>query len=155
MQRKPGVPSESNPRTGLYKELIDAGEDLVSLHALMAPRPVLVSGGTEDPPRNWQALNHLLEVNRLLGYENRAAMTARSTHVPTPEALDRNGLDLTEDGLKQCLKVDPAEWIEAASGQAEFFGKFGGRLPAGMRDEHQNLMRRIQPYLSDDNQTAD
>lgn len=88
VERKPGVPAETNPRTGLYKELVDAGEDLVDLHALMAPRPVLVSGGTEDPPRNWQALNHLLTVNKLLGYEDRVAMTARATHVPTPEALE-------------------------------------------------------------------
>ena len=86
-ERKPGVPSDTNPRTGLYKELIEAGDDLVSLHALMAPRPVLVSGGTEDPPRNWQALNHLVAINRLLGHPRRVAMTARPTHVPTPEAL--------------------------------------------------------------------
>jgi len=88
VRRKPGVPSDANPRTGLYKELVDAGEDLVSFHALMAPRPVLVSGGTEDPPRNWQALNHLIAVNDLLGFKNRCAMTARPTHVPTPAALE-------------------------------------------------------------------
>jgi dienelactone hydrolase len=88
VQRKPGVPSADNPRTGLYKELFEAGDDLVDLHALMAPRPVLVSGGTEDPPRNWTALNHLLAVNQLLGQQNRVAMTARPTHVPTPEALE-------------------------------------------------------------------
>ena len=88
VQRKPGVPSADNPRTGLYKELFEAGNDLVDLHALMAPRPVLVSGGTEDPPRNWTALNHLLAVNELLGQQNRVAMTARPTHVPTPEALE-------------------------------------------------------------------
>jgi dienelactone hydrolase len=86
-RRKAGVPSDENPRTGLYKELVDAGEDLVDLHALMAPRPVLVSGGTEDPPRNWRALNHLGAVNKLLGRESRVAMTARPTHVPTAEAL--------------------------------------------------------------------
>jgi dienelactone hydrolase len=86
-KRKPGVPSTDNPRTGLYKELVDGGDDLVDLHALMAPRPVLVSGGTEDPPRNWQALNHLVAINRVLGKEHRVAMTARKTHVPTPEAL--------------------------------------------------------------------
>lgn len=85
--RKPGVPSETNPRTGLYKRMTEAHEDLVDLHALMAPRPVLVSGGTEDPPRNWQPLQHLLAVNKLLGYEDRVAMTARKTHVPTAEAL--------------------------------------------------------------------
>lgn len=87
-KRKAGVPSDENPRTGLYKELIDSEEDLVSLHALMAPRPVLVSGGTEDPPRNWQALNHLVEVNQVLGQKNRVAMTSRTTHVPTAEALE-------------------------------------------------------------------
>jgi dienelactone hydrolase len=87
-KRKAGVPSEKNPRTGLYKELVEAGEDLVDLHALMAPRPVMVSGGVQDPPKNWQALNHLVAVNNLLGYKNRAFLTARKTHVPTPEALE-------------------------------------------------------------------
>jgi len=88
VQRKPGIPSDENPRTGLYKELREAGEDLVSLHALMAPRPVLDSGGTEDPPRNWRALNHLIAVNEVLAHKQRVAMTARKTHVPTPEALE-------------------------------------------------------------------
>ena len=87
-QRKPGIPSDENPRTGLYRQLVDTGEDLVDLHALMAPRPVLVSGGTEDPPRNWTALNHLIAVNQRLGHENRVAMTARATHVPTAAALE-------------------------------------------------------------------
>jgi len=87
-QRKRGVPSADNPRTGLYRQMFEAGEDLVDLHALMAPRPVLVSGGTADPPRNWQALNHLAAVNEVLGCRNRVAMTSRAIHVPTPEALE-------------------------------------------------------------------
>src|SRR5690606_35909054 len=48
--RKPGVPTAENPRTGAYKRLIEQGRDLHELHALMAPRPFLVSGGSEDPP---------------------------------------------------------------------------------------------------------
>lgn len=100
VQRKPGVPSAENPRTGLYKELVDGGDDLVALHALMAPRPVLVSGGTEDPPRNWVPLNHLVAVNELLGQKQRVAMTARATHVPTPEALERE-LAFLEYWLKE------------------------------------------------------
>jgi dienelactone hydrolase len=92
VRRKPGIPSPANPRTGLYKELVDAGEDLVTLHALMAPRPVLVSGGVQDPPQNWQALNHLVAVNHLLGRKHRVFLTARKTHVPTAEALE---LELT------------------------------------------------------------
>src|ERR1043166_5428794 len=87
-KRTPGIPSDKNPRTGLYKELVDAGDDMVDLHALMAPRPVLVGGGVQDPPKNWQSLNHLIAVNDVLGQKNRAFLTARKTHVPTAEALD-------------------------------------------------------------------
>lgn len=99
-QRKAGIPSAENPRTGLYKELVESGEDLVDFHALIAPRPVLVSGGTEDPPRNWQALNHLVAVNQLLGQKNNVAMTARPTHIPTAEALAVE-LDFLEYWLKK------------------------------------------------------
>ena len=55
-------------RTGAYKKLVEGGHDLHELHALMAPRPFLVSGGSEDPPERWQALNHARAVNRLLGH---------------------------------------------------------------------------------------
>jgi dienelactone hydrolase len=102
VERKPGVPSATNPRTGLYKEMIDAGEDLVDLHTLMAPRPVLVSGGVQDPPRNWLALNHVVAVNKVLGRKQRVFMTARPTHIPTPAALQ-----LEIEFLEYFLKYAP------------------------------------------------
>ena len=88
-ERKPGVPTESNPRTGPYKQLFESGHDLHELHALMAPRPFLVSGGSEDPPERWKALNHSIAVNRLLGRENRVAMTNRPAHSPTEESNEQ------------------------------------------------------------------
>ena len=51
-----------------------------------APRPFLVSGGSEDPPSRWIALNHLVEVNRVLGYRDRVAMTTRPDHRPNAES---------------------------------------------------------------------
>ncbi len=88
-QRKPGVPTASNPRTGPYKKLYEEGHDLHELHVLMAPRPFLVSGGAEDPPERWKALNHSVAVNRLLGYENRVAMTNRPGHSPTEQSNEQ------------------------------------------------------------------
>jgi hypothetical protein len=85
-ERKPGIPTEKNPRTGPYKKLIEAGHDLHELQALMAPRPFLVSGGSEDPPQRWRALNHVVTVNDLLGYKDRVAMTNRRDHPPTAES---------------------------------------------------------------------
>jgi hypothetical protein len=88
-KRRPGVPTHENPRTGPYKELVATGHDLQELHALMAPRPFLVSGGSEDPPERWRALNHSIAVNQLLGRTNRVAMTNRKTHTPTPESNEQ------------------------------------------------------------------
>ncbi|SMO62715.1 prolyl oligopeptidase family serine peptidase [Fodinibius sediminis] len=80
--RERGIPTEDNPAKGLYPRLIEEGYDLHELHALMAPRPFLVSGGAEDPPKRWVPLNHTIAVNRLLGYENRVAMSNRPDHSP-------------------------------------------------------------------------
>ncbi len=81
--RKRGMITEQNPATGLYPRLVEEGYNLQELHALMAPRPFLVSGGAEDTPKRWVALNHAIKVNSLLGYKNRVAMTNRPMHSPT------------------------------------------------------------------------
>lgn len=88
-QRKPGVPSKDNPRTGVYKTLIETGHDLHELHALMAPRPFFVSGGSEDPVERWEALRPTVELNRALGYRFRVGMANRRDHTPTAESNEQ------------------------------------------------------------------
>ena len=80
--RKRGLITKDNPAYGLYPKLLDEEFDLHELHALMAPRPFLVSGGEEDPVKRWIPLNHTIAVNKLLGAKNRVAMTNRPTHSP-------------------------------------------------------------------------
>lgn len=70
---------------GLYPLLVKENNDLHELHALMAPRPFFVSGGSEDPPERWIPLNHTIAVNSLLGYKNRVGMTNRQDHTPGTE----------------------------------------------------------------------
>lgn len=87
--RKRGLITEDNPARGLYPKLRREGYNLTELHALMAPRPFLVSGGSEDPPERWIALNHSIRVNDLLGYKNRVAMTNRTEHSPDKESNEQ------------------------------------------------------------------
>jgi len=91
-ERKPGIPNDANPRTGPYRKMIETGRDLHELHALMAPRPFLVSGGSEDHAERWKALNHSVAVNALLGYTDRVALTTRAGHDPTPESNEQLAL---------------------------------------------------------------
>jgi len=60
--------------------------DLHELQGLMAPRPFLVSGGSEDSKQRWPALNHCIAVNQLLGFQYRVGMTNRPDHEPTAES---------------------------------------------------------------------
>lgn len=86
LTRKPGLVRADSPRTGAYRVLVERGHDLQELHALMAPRPFLVSGGAEDPPRRWAVLKHAMAVNRLLGFTGRVSMTNREKHDPNEES---------------------------------------------------------------------
>ena len=87
--RQRGLITEDNPAKGLYLKLREEGYNLMELHALMAPRPFLVSGGSEDPPERWVALNHTIKVNALLGYDKRVAMTNRPEHSPNKESNEQ------------------------------------------------------------------
>ena len=88
-QRDRGVITPERPRTGAYKRMIEGKHDLHEVQALMAPRPFLVSGGSEDPPERWRALNHARAVNKLLGHDDRVGMTNRPKHDPTEESNER------------------------------------------------------------------
>jgi phosphoenolpyruvate carboxykinase (GTP) len=63
--------------------------------------------------------------------------------VPTLAAIDRSGLDLSDQAMEALLKVDEAEWVEAVEGQHLYFEKFAERMPEGIMDEHHALAKRL------------
>ena len=87
--RPRGPLSGEHGRVGPYKTMIETKTDLHELHALICPRPFLVSGGAEDQPERWKALNHALAVNKLLGVEGRVGMSNRPEHKISPEASEQ------------------------------------------------------------------
>jgi len=66
--------------------------------------------------------------------------------VPTKNAIDRTGIDVSDAAMDQLLRVDHAEWVEAVEGQHQYFEKFGKRLPAGILEEHEALSHRLQHH---------
>ena len=63
--------------------------------------------------------------------------------VPTREALDLSGLDLTDAQLDTLLTVDAEVWAEEASLIPEFYAQFGERLPQALWGQHEALTRRL------------
>jgi len=68
--------------------------------------------------------------------------------VPTPDAIDRNGLNISDGDLAALLAVDPAEWVEAIAGQEDFFRKFGAHMPKALWDQERDLAHRIEEMIT-------
>jgi phosphoenolpyruvate carboxykinase (GTP) len=64
--------------------------------------------------------------------------------VPTQDALTLDGLDVTRATMQELLSVDPDSWTKEHADVGTFFQKFGDRLPAEIRDEHNRLRQRLQ-----------
>ena len=64
-------------------------------------------------------------------------------HVPTPDAIDLGGLDMSRESLQKLLHVDAAEWLKEVDSIREHFKQFGSHLPHVLEEELQNLIARL------------
>ncbi|MGO1884088.1 MAG: phosphoenolpyruvate carboxykinase (GTP), partial [Citricoccus sp.] len=63
--------------------------------------------------------------------------------VPTPEALDLTGLELSDADLEDALRVDPEEWKAEVASIEEWFDRFGASLPASIASQLDGLKQRV------------
>jgi phosphoenolpyruvate carboxykinase (GTP) len=64
--------------------------------------------------------------------------------LPTPKELQADDLDISKEGWETLLGVDPPAWVEAAQRQAEFFERFGDRMPPKLLAEGRDLLSRLK-----------
>ena len=65
-------------------------------------------------------------------------------NMPTTQALDLTGLDISDSDLEQLLSVDVDGWLAEMPDVEAHFAKFGDRLPQGLRDELDALKARLE-----------
>ncbi len=63
--------------------------------------------------------------------------------VPTADALDLTGLDISEENLENSIRFVPEEWHAEIPMIEEWFEKFGDKLPQAMSDELEALKDRL------------
>jgi phosphoenolpyruvate carboxykinase (GTP) len=63
--------------------------------------------------------------------------------IPTPDSIEREGLDLATSTLQELLQIDPADWENEIASQRQFFAQFGPRLPREIQEEHDALHQRL------------
>ncbi|GIF64687.1 phosphoenolpyruvate carboxykinase [GTP] [Asanoa ishikariensis] len=64
-------------------------------------------------------------------------------HVPTPDALDLTGLDVSPEAVAAALRVDADEWRAELPQVTEWFEKFGDKLPGVLWAELDALKARL------------
>jgi phosphoenolpyruvate carboxykinase (GTP) len=63
--------------------------------------------------------------------------------IPTPDGIEREGLDLPTSTLEELLRIDRGDWEQEIASQREFFAQFGTRLPHEVQAEHEALEQRL------------
>jgi phosphoenolpyruvate carboxykinase (GTP) len=63
--------------------------------------------------------------------------------IPTPDGIERDGLDLPTSTLEELLQIDRADWEHEVGSQHKFFEQFGSRLPREIQAEHEALVQRL------------
>jgi phosphoenolpyruvate carboxykinase (GTP) len=64
--------------------------------------------------------------------------------VPTGDALDLSGLELSDAALEQLLEVDPEEWKVQLPQMHQHYAQFGDTLPDELRAQLEALERRLE-----------
>ncbi len=88
---------------------------------------------------NSRVLKWILE--RLSG--DAGAVGSPIGNLPAPDALDTEGLGLSDGDLDVLLSVDRGAWEHEAALIPEFFRTFGGHLPRELWDMYQDLLDRL------------
>ena len=65
-------------------------------------------------------------------------------YVPQAEDINLEGLDFSLDTLKSILEVDKDLWRTEADGIAEFYEKFGDKLPAELKSQLATLKNNLK-----------
>jgi phosphoenolpyruvate carboxykinase (GTP) len=65
-------------------------------------------------------------------------------YLPTPDAIDISGSDISSENMKLLLKVDVHEWLQEVGSIKEHYRRFGNRLPEALSHELESLEERLR-----------
>ncbi len=95
----------------------------------------------------WPGFGENLRVLQWIIERSRDGGSADETpigYVPKPSSIDCAGADLASGALNRLLHVDREGWRTNLRSQSEFLEKFEDRLPAGIKEQHANLRKRLR-----------
>lgn len=65
-------------------------------------------------------------------------------YMPTPDAIDTEGLDVSQAAMEELLSVNKEEWLREVESIKEYYKTYGDRLPEELRKQLADLEKRLQ-----------
>ncbi len=65
-------------------------------------------------------------------------------YMPTIDAIDTNGLDVSERDMAELLKVSKDEWLNEVESIREHYKSYGAKLPVELVHQLDALDKRLQ-----------
>lgn len=98
----------------------------------------------------WPGFGENLRVLRWIIDRCEGRAGARETaigHLPRPEDLDTDGLDVSPEALSTLLTIDAAAWRDELAAIGEYLEGYGERLPDALEEEHRRVSGRVAAAL--------
>ena len=64
--------------------------------------------------------------------------------MPTLDAIDTEGLDVSKEDMEELLKVDKELWLNEVESIKEHYAQFGEKLPKELRAQLEALEKRLK-----------
>ena len=65
-------------------------------------------------------------------------------YMPTPDAIDTEGLDVSEEAMNELLSVNKEEWLEEVASIREYYKIYGDKLPEELERQLNALEERLR-----------
>jgi len=65
-------------------------------------------------------------------------------YMPTLDAIDTNGLDVSEDDMRELLKVNREEWLMEVESIRQHYANYGEKLPKELHEQLDALEKRLR-----------
>ncbi|NLY62008.1 MAG: phosphoenolpyruvate carboxykinase (GTP) [Clostridiales bacterium] len=67
-------------------------------------------------------------------------------YMPTPDSIDAEGLDISEEAMEELLKVNKEEWLEEVASIREYYKIYGDKLPEELAKQLDALEERLRNF---------
>ncbi|GAE88283.1 phosphoenolpyruvate carboxykinase [Acetivibrio straminisolvens JCM 21531] len=65
-------------------------------------------------------------------------------YMPTVDAIDTNGLDVSKEDMEELLRVDKEQWLEEVKSIREHYASYGEKLPKELQAQLDALEKRLK-----------